>query len=166
MATLMSNDNVSPVATGVFAQFFRAYLECDDEVQAIIRRQTAVATDREADEDDRALALSTVYEALFPESSPYDGQLGINLADLERFATGEDRAAVEEMDRQEATFSERLNAMMVSQGMTQAQLADAIGIGQPAISNLLNRKSRPQSRTVAKLARALGVTTNELWPTR
>jgi transcriptional regulator with XRE-family HTH domain len=47
--------------------------------------------------------------------------------------------------------------------MTQEQLAAAIGVGQPAISMMLNRNCRPQARTVKKLADALGVEIEELW---
>lgn len=161
-----SDLDVRTAATQLFARFFRAYLDCDDDVQAIVRRQAIVATDPESDEDDRALALVTVCEALFPDYSPFDGQLGLDLADLERHATGQDRASLEEMDRQEATFADRLAAAMTAKGLTQAQLATAIGVGQPAISNMLNRACRPQSRTVARLAEALGMRPEELWPDR
>ena len=168
MTTTRANrsPDIGPVATRVFAQFFRAYLECDEEVQAIVRRQATIATDPEIDEEDRASALATVLEALFPDDSPYDGRLGLDLADWERFAAGDDRAAIDEMDRQEATFAARLHAAMTARGMTQAQLASALGVGQPAISNLLNRESRPQSRTVARLAEALGMPPEDLWPAR
>jgi transcriptional regulator with XRE-family HTH domain len=49
--------------------------------------------------------------------------------------------------------------------MTQAQLADKLGLGQPAISMMLQRNCRPQKRTVVRLADALGVAPEELWPT-
>lgn len=154
----------STVATQVFAEFLQAYLASSERVQEIVRRNVGVATDRAVEEDVRSMALSTVYEALFPEPSPFDGMMGVDLVDLERFATGEACAAVEEMDREEATFAERLRAAMEAKGLTQAQLAHAIGVGQPAISNLLNRQCRPQTRTVAKVAEALGMETDELWP--
>ena len=48
--------------------------------------------------------------------------------------------------------------------MTQEQLAAKIGVGQPAISNMLNRQCRPQRRTVKRLATALDVSPEDLWP--
>ena len=48
--------------------------------------------------------------------------------------------------------------------MTQAQLAGVVGIGQPAISMMLKRQCRPQQRTVQRLAEALGVAAEKLWP--
>lgn len=153
------------VATQVFAEFLQAYLACNERVQDIVRRNVEFATSAEVEEDLRVMALHTVYDALFPESSPYDGLPGIDLDDLERFATGEMKLAFEELDREKAAFAERLRAAMTEKGMTQAQLAEAVGIDQPAVSGLLNRQWRPQSRTVAKIAEALGMRVEELWPT-
>jgi transcriptional regulator with XRE-family HTH domain len=36
------------------------------------------------------------------------------------------------MDEEEANFAKRLRQLMEAKGLTQAQLADAVGIGQPA----------------------------------
>jgi len=43
----------------------------------------------------------------------------------------------------------------VTRGLTQAALAERIGVGQPAISMMLSRKCRPQRHTIEKLAAAL-----------
>ena len=69
-----------------------------------------------------------------------------------------------EMDRQEATFAERLRTAMTEKGFTQAELAAKVGIGQPAVSMMLNRACRPQRKTVQKIAAALGVADEQLWP--
>ena len=53
---------------------------------------------------------------------------------------------------------------MAATGMTQVELAEKVGIGQPAISMMLNRTCRPQKKTVQKLAAALGVAPVDLWP--
>jgi transcriptional regulator with XRE-family HTH domain len=53
---------------------------------------------------------------------------------------------------------------MESNGLTQAELAAKVGVGQPAISMMLNRSCRPQKKTVRRIATALGVTVEELWP--
>ena len=53
---------------------------------------------------------------------------------------------------------------MDEQGMTQSELASALGLGQSAIANLLSRNCCPQRRTVVKLAKALGIAPDDLWP--
>ena len=71
---------------------------------------------------------------------------------------------VKQMDAEEATFAQRLQDTMDEQGMTQSELATAVGLGQSAIANLLARNCRPQRRTVVKLAKALNIAPDELWP--
>ena len=53
---------------------------------------------------------------------------------------------------------------MKQRSITQEQLAEAIGVGQPAVSMLLSRTCRPRKRTVERIAVALGVEPSELWP--
>ncbi|HEX8202913.1 MAG TPA: helix-turn-helix transcriptional regulator, partial [Isosphaeraceae bacterium] len=99
------------------------------EIRAVIREMVAILNDPDVDEDDRAMALATMDEALFPTHSPFDGRLGVDLADLERHATGEEAAIQETMDREEALFAARVESLLKERGMTQAQLAEAIGVG-------------------------------------
>jgi len=147
------------------AKFIRAYLECSDEIQAGIREMLDILHDPETDEDDRHMAIVTLADALFP--NPYKGQLGMDLEESERDAAAssdELREVVSQMDEEEATFATRLREIMKHRNMTQKQLADAIGVGQPAISNMLNRECRPQKRTIHKIASVLDVAPTELWP--
>src|SRR5215210_7455140 len=88
----------------MFAHIFQAYLECDPAIQEVIREMVAIVNDPDVDEDDRAMALATLDEALFPTHSPFDGQLGLDLVDLERHATGAEAAAQEAMDQEETDF--------------------------------------------------------------
>jgi transcriptional regulator with XRE-family HTH domain len=53
---------------------------------------------------------------------------------------------------------------MTKSGITQEELAKTVGIGQPAISNMLKRQCRPQKRTVERLAEALKLSPQDLWP--
>jgi transcriptional regulator with XRE-family HTH domain len=48
--------------------------------------------------------------------------------------------------------------------LTQAELAEAAGVDQPAISMMLARRGRPQRRTPEKIARALQGEVDQLWP--
>jgi lambda repressor-like predicted transcriptional regulator len=146
-------------------KFLHAYLECSDEIQAGIRRMLQVLNDPNTDEDDRDMTLFTLADALF--SDPGEGKLGMELEELETQDAGyseETRTTSEEMDREEETFAGRLRDAMNNKGITQEQLAVKIGVGQPAISNMLNRQCRPQRRTVARLGEALGVAPDDLWP--
>ncbi len=147
------------------ANFLRAYVECSDEIQAGIRGMLEILNDPKTDEDDRNMTLITLADALFP--NPHDGKLGMDLEESEELGaeySEEMQTAVDEMDRQEETFAARLRMAMEAQGITQEQLAERTGVGQPAISNMLNRQCRPQRRTVLRLAEALSAAPQELWP--
>jgi lambda repressor-like predicted transcriptional regulator len=155
------------MASQLFAQVFQAYLECSEEAQAAIRDMVEIVNDPEATEDDRAMACSTIAEALFP--SRHEGILGLDLEDDERLSARRSKEARKihaEMDHEETHFVDHVQALMSERQVTQADLAEACGIGQPAVSNLLSRRSRPQRRTVEKIAKALGVHEDEIWPDR
>jgi lambda repressor-like predicted transcriptional regulator len=147
------------------AKFLRAYLECSDEVQAGVRGLLDILNDPETDEDDREATLFTLADALLP--NPREGELGMDLEQSEQLGAGhsdEMRQSLEELDREEETFAERLRSAMERRGLNQDALAAKLGIGQPAISNMLKRQCRPQRRTVLRFAEALEVSPEELWP--
>ena len=164
-ATHSPRVNPELVTSRMFAEVFQAYMECSDEVQEMIRDMAAIVNDPEATEDERSMACSTIAEALF--AFRHAGHLGIDLEEAERldadrskeFATTRDL-----MDEEEIFFADRVLAVMQERGMSQAALAEACMMGQPAISNLLARRNRPQQRTVDKIAAALKVSPDELWP--
>jgi lambda repressor-like predicted transcriptional regulator len=163
MATL--NCEIEKLTLLQAAKFLRAYLECSDEIQAGIRGMLEILNDPNTDDDDRDMTLITLADALFP--NPHDGKLGMDLEESEKLGAGyseEMRTTLEEMDREEETFAVRLRKAMETQEVTQEQLAEKTGVGQPAISNMLKRQCRPQRKTVLRLAEALNVTPEELWP--
>jgi DNA-binding XRE family transcriptional regulator len=69
-----------------------------------------------------------------------------------------------QMEKAEEAFAATLARLMAERQLTQAQLAEKIGVGQSAIAMLLKRRCRPQRRTIGKLAEALSVSVEELWP--
>lgn len=151
----------------LFAKFFHAFMECSDEIQTAVREMIAIVVDQESEEDEREMALATIADALFPNR--HNGEIGIELEESERMGaefSDETRQVLDEMDQEEATFAEQLRTVMKEKEITQADLAKRIGIGQPAISMMLNRQCRPQRRTISKLAESLGVLPQELWPTK
>lgn len=50
-----------------------------------------------------------------------------------------------------------------AKGLSQVQLAEAIGVGQPTISMWESGEMQPSVRNAVKLARALGVSVEDLF---
>lgn len=68
------------------------------------------------------------------------------------------------MNEENANFGQRVTLLLEARGMTQGDLAAEIGIGQPAVSMIISRGCQPQKKTVEKIAKALKVSCEELWP--
>ena len=159
------NHSANPEQLKIGAEFLHAFLECSDAIQEDVRALLSAVFDPETDDDDRLMTLATLADALFPNM--HEGKLGLDLEQSEQMgsqASAETRQAIEDMDREEAVFAERLSEIMKERNLTQTQLAEMSGVGQPAISNMLNRQCRPQRRTIQKFASALGVNPQDLWP--
>ncbi len=121
-------------------RFFGALAECSDEVQRVVFRMVSIVEDPHTKPEQRQRALATIADALALSQDD----------DLEK--------------TQEAAFADRLHTLMAVKCVTQHELAERVGCSQPAISQMLNRKSRPQKKTILKLAEALQVQPQELWP--
>jgi len=146
-------------------RLLHAFAECSDVMQEGVKAMLRIVFSEDSTEDEKAMALHTVADILF--SNPYKGQLGMDLQESEDDAASEFpemRDIVDLLNAEESAFADRLRELMEARGLTQCQLAAKIGVGQPAISNMLKRECRPQMRTVARLAEALGVQPSELWP--
>ena len=156
--------SIDLAASQMFAHFFQAYLECDPPIQEVIRQMASIIDDPDADEDDRAMAVATLHEALFPSRSGDDGLLGVDLEQEERESAKEDESALASLDAEEDAFAGRVKTILRDRNITQEQLAATLDIGQPAVSMLLARNARPQRRTVERFACALGVSPEDLWP--
>jgi lambda repressor-like predicted transcriptional regulator len=150
--------------TEMFAQVFRAFLEASGEVQEVIKSMVRVVNDPQVDDDDREAAIETLMEALFPAS--HEGELGIDLDDVQQVERSGYTEASRSIALEEQAFANNLRHVMETRGVTQQQLAERIGVGQPAISMMLARECRPQRRTVERIAEALGVSADELWNDR
>lgn len=142
-----------------FARFFNAYKECAPEVQTIIEDMAGILADPEADSLERQHAIDAMTEALFP------GLVADVLdRDIRARKSEAGNAAREDLDAEERTFADRLRARMREKNLSQEDLAKLAGVTQPAISLLLNRGNRPQQRTIIRLADALQVAPEDLWP--
>jgi lambda repressor-like predicted transcriptional regulator len=143
----------------------RALEECDPELRAVALELFEQLGGGELDAEEANSTAALIADILFP-TADHTRAPGLDLVEAEKLAATVDPDAgpvLAEMDRQEATFAERLRTLMSEKGLTQAELAAKVGIGQPAISMMLNRACRPQRKTVQKIATALGVEGAELW---
>jgi len=136
-----------------------AFDACDDEIKIAVVDMVAIYRDDKATPEEKQRAVDTIVEALFP---------GIGADILGEYQTVRSQKAAlansVEMTKQEEEFANRVQEMMTKRQLTQAQLAQMSGVGQSAISNMLNRQCRPQRRTIRRMAEALGVQPEQLWP--
>lgn len=143
-----------------------ALAECDDELRAEAVELFKHLAAGDLDAEQRHSTLALLAEILFPHADP-NGLPGRDLVEAERDAprvNPEAAGVLAGMDRDEAAFAARVRELMETRGLTQAELAAKVGIGQPAVSMMLNRECRPQRKTVVRFAEALGVPPEELWP--
>jgi lambda repressor-like predicted transcriptional regulator len=143
-----------------------ALMECDQELRDEAIGLFKELASGELDEGERFATTALLAEILFPIAD-HQGLPGLDLAEAEESAGAIDPEAQDvlaEMNQEEAIFADRLRDLMAKKGLTQAQLAAQLGVGQPAISMMLQRDCRPQKRTVLRLAEVLGVQAEELWP--
>lgn len=150
------------------SSILRALQECDPKLREVALELFDQLAGDDLDAEQAHSTVALIAEILFPNTDD-KGIPGLDLVEAEKIAPTVDPSAgplLAEMDRQEATFAERLRAAMAAKGLTQAELAAKVGIGQPAISMMLNRVCRPQRKTVQKIAAALGVEAEQLWPAK
>jgi lambda repressor-like predicted transcriptional regulator len=143
-----------------------AFMECDESLRAEALELLKQLKSGDLDEHERISTIALLAEILFPNADD-KGIPGLDLEEAEEIAKGrfpESSETLSRMDQEEAHFAERLRHFMESKGITQVALAEKVGLGQPAISMMLNRKCRPQRKTIARFADALGVKIDELWP--
>lgn len=66
------------------------------------------------------------------------------------------------MKEESKKLGENLKKIRTNKNITQTELAEKLGVDKSFVSNLENGKNNPTLSTIASLAQALGVTTNEL----
>lgn len=130
-------------------QLLKALLECSEATGEKMVESIRVAKDPQATPNQRQQALSTISDTLFSASSP---------------RKSDSQPKRSNSRSHEEMFSQRLHEVMQAKGISQQELAAGVGCSQPAISQLLSRKSRPQKKTILKLAEALGIKPTDLWP--
>ncbi len=66
------------------------------------------------------------------------------------------------MKSESVKLGKNLKRIRVGKGITQGDIVRALGISRSFVSNIENGKTNPTLSTISKLAKALGVTTDEL----
>ncbi len=155
MLNVVGDELEKRVGCLTFARLLGTYLALSKTHKAMVNRMVEIVIDSDADLDERERALDVIMDALSSSVLPFSG----TPKTIPQIASI--RA---ELDHEEITFATRLRTQMAARRITQTELATKIGVNQSAISMMLNRTCRPQRITVEKLARALDVSPEELWP--
>ena len=66
------------------------------------------------------------------------------------------------MDKISKQLGQNMKRIRAKKGMSQSDIARALGVDRGYISNIENGKKNPTIATIQKLANALGVSANEL----
>jgi transcriptional regulator with XRE-family HTH domain len=66
------------------------------------------------------------------------------------------------MKEESKRLGENLKEIRVSKNITQSELAEKLGADKSFVSNIENGKTNPTLSTITSLAKALGVSANEL----
>jgi DNA-binding phage protein len=141
-----------------------ALAECDEELRAEAIELFKQLASGELDKEQVHATVALLAEILFPNCDD-KGVPVLDLVEAEEAAPTVDpdaKGILDRMDQEEASFAERLRKAIAEKGLTQPELAKRVGIGQSAISMMLNRSCRPQRKTVLRFAEALGVAPEEL----
>jgi DNA-binding XRE family transcriptional regulator len=157
MSAKLSNGNDPLKITEVLQGFFQLDARTQKEIQEQLKR----LGDPQTSEAERTRLEETLATVLRPASGKHRGG---HVTSREERLTAAHRELRAQMDQAEAAFAAALARLMAERQLTQEQLAQRVGVGQSAISMLLKRRCRPQRRTLGKLAEALGVTVEDLWP--
>lgn len=147
-------------------QFLGTLAECSDEIQGLVFQMVSIVENPRTTSSERHQALTKIADVLrlnTDEAVAY-GQDSEASAATEAAALAGLGREFQKMDCQEAVFADRLRGLMTVKCVTQEELSNRVGCSQPAISQMLNRKCRPQKKTILRLADALQVQPEELWP--
>lgn len=146
-------------------KFLAGFVEASDATQDVVVQMIDIEESDTATDAEKFQANRTICDALCLR--PHAGRYGMDLQKSETEASAKFprlRKTVERMDEEETGFSDTLRQLMELKCVTQSQLAERIGVNQPAISLMLKRRCRPQRTTILRLAEALGVDPTVLWP--
>ena len=165
MALMTSPNVLQTAALQAATPIILALAECDDELRAEAIELFKQMNGGELDAEECRATTALLADILFPNAD-HKRLPGLDLVEAEEIAPSvapEAKDVLARMDDEEAVFARHVQRLMEEKGLTQAELAYKVGLGQPAISMMLNRTCRPQRKTVLRFAQALEVAPEELW---
>jgi lambda repressor-like predicted transcriptional regulator len=145
-----------------FAATLPRYLGASTPVQAVVRDLVQLFNNAAVGADERERVVRALAVTL--HESAGDRPREQTAPPLAHPSAAELEVCRRRLEREEELFVANLKRLMSERRLTQAELAERVGLSQPAISMMLARKYRPQRRTVRLLAQVLGVAEGELWP--
>jgi lambda repressor-like predicted transcriptional regulator len=159
-----SPENRSATGTSP-AEVLTAYLEKSPIIQAVIRDLVNTLKDGNLPPEQRHWTERALQATLFRYTPPQPGEHGriVSAEEMMRQVPGL-REARERLEEEETRFAANLARSLEEKEISQAELAQRVGLGPSAIAMMLSRRYRPHRRTVEKIAEALGVELRELWP--
>ena len=161
---------MDPPITEVESQFFRNIKESIPKLFFILNKTDVVSEDEVAHIlhflEEELTRLQIESPEIFPLSSRQALQQKRQVSSTSASSGIESferrlRSFLVEEKRQVLVRSVVLDVLHIARTL---RFAAAIGVGQPAISMVLTRNCRPQRRTVEKIAKALDVSAEEVWP--
>lgn len=141
------------------ARLISAFAECSAEIQSHVLEMAGILNDESSTEDEKSLAFDAIAEALWLGTSADIAQRHANV-----LRQPDGVVAREELREEQRSFGARVRAAMQVAGMTEEDLARRIGATPQTVGNILSGLSRPQLRTIERIAEVFGVAPDALWP--
>jgi DNA-binding Xre family transcriptional regulator len=155
--------NGSPTSAAP-VEVLSVYLEKNPIVQAVIRDLVKILRNGDLPTGERQWAETALGDALFHYQSPKSGKRGRIVPAQKVPRPAGVKAAHDRMEGEEKEFAAKLARLLKEKEVSQTELANRVGVGRSAISMMLSRHCRPQRRTLEKIAHALDVPLQALWP--
>ena len=141
--------------------YLRAYLACNFVMKQAVESMIAVIDSPESDEQDKMLAYHTIDGILkMEEHAARDTFLLTD--DDPGFGDRETDSQEESAAPTATTFGDRIRKLMEEKGITQAQLAERMGVSQPAVNKLITKTMKPKEETAKRMLDAMKITPEEV----
>jgi DNA-binding XRE family transcriptional regulator len=143
----------------VFAELMSIYFRCTNRIQEVVNDMVKSIASADTTDEDRERAYGTIAGALLAFAG---GEEELSAGQTFRLPIPAETKAL--MRQQRQALAGRLKSHRVEKSWTQEELARRSGVGQSAISTIESGRCRPQVGTLVKLADALGLDKEDLWP--
>ncbi len=157
----MKSINYRDLLTGV--GYLRAYLACNSVMKQAVESMIAVIDSPESDEQDKMLAYHTI-EGILKMEEHVTKDTFLLTDDDPGFGDQDSAPSEASPAPTPLTFGDRIRKLMEEKGITQMELAERMGISQPAVNKLISKTVKPKPETLERVAQALGVLADVLSP--